>query len=100
MKLLTIVLNVIVSPLILIAFVYYFKTRAIREAVLVSLMIATLFTTLQLFVNVLKVLFSTLTFNFVKAIKNSTQIILSIGILILYWLSYYFVWGSNFTLNI
>lgn len=100
MKLLTIVLNVIVSPLILIAFVYYFKTQDIREAVLVSLMITTLFTTLQLFVKVLKVLFSTLTFNLVKAIKNSAQIILSIGILILYWLAYYFVWGSNFTLNI
>lgn len=100
MKLLTIVLNVIVSPLILIAFVYYFKTQDIREAVLVSLMITTLFTTLQLFVKVFKVLFSTLTFNLVKAIKNSAQIILSIGILTLYWLSYYFVWGSNFTLNI
>lgn len=100
MKMITLILNVIISPLISIAVVYYFVTQDIREAVLISLAVTTFITGFQLFIRLLKVLFSTLTFNLLGAIRNSVQILLSIVILALYWLAYYFVWGANFTLNI
>ncbi len=100
MKLLTLLLNVIISPAVSVAFVYYFVTQDVREAVLISLIATTGFSILQLFVKILKLLFSTLTFNMFSAIKNSLQIVMSIVILGLYWLAYYFVWGADFTLNV
>lgn len=100
MKLLTLLLNVIVSPAVSVAVVYYFVTQDVREAVLISLIATTGFSILQLFVKMIKLLFSTLTFNLFSAVKNSVQILMSIMILALYWLAYYFVWGADFTLKV
>lgn len=100
MKVLTVILNVIISPAIMIAGIYYFYIPDIRQAVLLALIITTAFNILALLVKMLKLIFSTLTFNIVGAVKQTFQIILSILILCLYWLVYYFIWGSNLVLNI
>jgi len=96
MKLLTLLFNILISPLFLVAAIYYFYTQDWREAVFMALVLTSVFTLLQLFVKLIKLVFSTLTFNIVGAIKNTAQILMSIAVLALYWLAYYFVWGANF----
>lgn len=100
MKVVSLILNVIISPAIMIAGIYYFYVSDIRQAVLLALIVTSAFNILALFVKMLKLIFSTLTFNIFGAIKQTFQIILSILILCLYWLIYYFIWGNNFVLNI
>lgn len=97
MKLMSLILNVIVSPLLVVAGIYYFYTQDIREAILLALIFTTISTFFQLFFKLFKIIFSTLTFNFAGALKNLAQILTSIGVLILYWLSYYFYYGANFS---
>lgn len=97
MKLISFLLNVVVSPLLVVGGIYYFYTRDIREAIFLALLLTTVSTVFQFFVKLIKILFSTLTFNFAGAIKNLTQILTSIGVVILYWLAYYFYYGSNFS---
>ncbi|MCA9380066.1 hypothetical protein KC675_02700 [Candidatus Dojkabacteria bacterium] len=97
MKLINFILNVVVSPLLVIGGIYYFYTKDIREAIFLALLLTTVSTVFQFFIKLIKIFFSTLTFNFAGAIKNLTQILTSIGVVILYWLAYYFYYGSNFS---
>lgn len=97
MKLISFILNVVVSPLLVVGGIYYFYTKDIREAIFLALLLTTVSTIFQFFVKIIKIFFSTLTFNFGGAIKNLTQILTSIGVVILYWLAYYFYYGSNFS---
>lgn len=100
MKLISIILNVVVSPVILVALIYYFYRQDFREAVLLALLVSTVLTCIQLVFKLIKVFLSTITFNVSGAIKNTSQILTSLGIIILYWLVYYFYFGANFVLNI
>lgn len=100
MKLLGFLLNVVIGPIGLFAFVYFFYVQDIREAILMTLIITTIFTGLRLVFNLLKVLFSAVTFNFIGAMKTSASILVSLGVLAFYWLAYYFYYGADFALSI
>ena len=74
MKLLNFILNVVVSPLLVVGGIYYFYTKDVREAIFLALLLTTVSTVFQFFIKLIKIFFSTLTFNFGGAIKNLTQI--------------------------
>lgn len=100
MKLISFLLNVIVGPLGMIALVYYFYVQDVQQAILISLLVTTLFTGLRFLFSIFKMIFSAVTFNFVAVLKTSGGILMSLAILGFYWLAYYYVYGADFALNI
>lgn len=98
-KLLVIILNVVITPLITVFLVQKFYLADLREAALFTLYMMTVGNVLALLVRIVKIVFKALTFKMFGALKESIEILVSLAILILYWSAYYSYWGANFHLS-
>ncbi len=97
------ILKVVFSPLIVFILSYiYYNNKGVddtmRHAVLVSLIVYSLLTLLSILSKGFKVMTSAMFFNLFKLIKNSFDLTLMLITLVLYWVSYIFVYGMNFAL--
>lgn len=100
---LRLVLKVVFSPLIVfIASYFYYDSKGfddtMRRAVLVSLIVYSLLTFFSILSKAFGVMTSAMFFNLFKLIKKSFDLTLMLITLILYWGSYIFIYGINFTL--
>ena len=98
-KLISVVLNVVISPLLVIALVKYFYIEDTRQAALFTIYIMTFGNIIALAGKIVKIVFKTLTFKVLGALKESVDIITSLAILVLYWAAYYSYYGANFQLD-
>ncbi len=90
-------IKIILSPLVilLVAYLYYEDTR---KAFLIALLFYSILTLLSLLKTILAILFSVISFNLFKFIKKSFQAITMLLALLIYWLSYIYIWGTDFSI--
>lgn len=94
---LNLVLRILLSPLLvlIIAYIYYEDTR---KAFLIALLFYSALTLFSLLKALLQIGLSMMTFNLFKFVRKSFKVIMMVIALIIYWLSYVAIWGTNFNI--
>lgn len=98
-KIISVVVNVVVSPLLVMVAVKFFYIEDTRQAALFTLYLLSIGNILALLGKLFKIIFKAITFKILGALKESIDILVSLAILFLYWAAYYSYYGANFQLD-
>ncbi|MEI7579239.1 MAG: hypothetical protein WCJ58_04330 [bacterium] len=90
-------IQVFFSPLVIVVFSYLVIFNDFRKALLLSLIVVSILTVIQLVIKINSIIIASLLFNYLKVFKKLVQIIVTIIIISSYWVSYLMIWGKNFS---
>jgi hypothetical protein len=91
------IFKIIFSPLLVLGVSYFYFDQDWRRAFLTALIFFTVTTLVAFLKKLFSVLFSAMTFNLFKFIKSSFDIIIMLITVAVYWGSYIFYYGTNFS---
>lgn len=93
----TIIKKVILSPLVVLIIAYFYFDQDLRKAFLAALYFFTALTIISIVLKLFSIFTSAMTFNLLKFVKKSIDLVVMLIGLVIYWFLYSLYSGANFS---